>query len=64
MVVNGNSIAKELATLALAKSIVEGDVGGVRAAWDAGGDPEAFWIDGRVRLREFAKCRGVIDWWK
>ncbi len=46
--------AKALATLALAKSILERDTVSARAALMAGADPEAFWIDGHTRLRELA----------
>ena len=46
------ALAKELVTLTLAKSIVEGDAIGADAALKAGADPEAFWSDGRPRLRE------------
>lgn len=53
-------VAKHLATLALARSIVEGDVAAARAALKAGADPEAYWIDGHRRLRELIKPHGPV----
>jgi hypothetical protein len=58
MAVKGKEVAMELATLALAKAIVEGKADAARAALEAA-DPQAFWIDGRTRLRELAKSRGT-----
>lgn len=52
MEMTNKALAKELVTLTLAKSIVEGDAIGADAALKAGADPEAFWSDGRPRLRE------------
>lgn len=49
--------AKVLATLALAKSIVEDDVKSASEALKAGADIHAFWIDGRTRLRELVLGR-------
>lgn len=46
---------EELATLALAKAIVENDAAGARLAIADGADPSAFWIDGKTRLRELYK---------
>ncbi|USX22904.1 hypothetical protein NHH82_12380 [Oxalobacteraceae bacterium OTU3REALA1] len=43
---------EELATLALAKAIVEDDASGVRLAIEAGANTNAVWIDGRTRLRD------------
>lgn len=60
MEMTNKAVAKELATLALAKSIVEGDAKGADAALKAGADAEAFWIDGRTRLRELAGKRGPV----
>lgn len=57
MATRGVANAMELATLALAKSIVEGDIAAGVAALNAGADPDAFWIDGRTLLRAFAKKR-------
>jgi hypothetical protein len=51
--------ARDLATLALARSIAEGDAEATRAALKAKANYEAFWLDGATRLREFAKRRGV-----
>lgn len=48
----------ELATLALAKALVEGDRTAAHAALSSGAYPEAFWIDGRTTLRQLAKTRG------
>lgn len=48
---------RTLATLALAKSIVDGDVTSAKEALDAGGDIDAFWIDGRRKLRELVVGR-------
>jgi len=50
MAVTRKATAKELATLALAKSLAEGDPKAASAALKAGADAEAFWIDGRTRL--------------
>lgn len=51
--------AKELATLALAKAIVEGDAEAARGALKANANYEAFWIDGSTLLRDLAKNRGA-----
>ena len=49
---------KQLATLALAKALAEGDSKGVAAAIKAGADADAFWIDGKTRLRALAGVWG------
>ncbi|MGF6273890.1 hypothetical protein ABIB38_002268 [Massilia sp. UYP11] len=56
---NKKASAKELATLALAKSIVEGDAEAAMGALKAKADYDAFWIDGATRLRDLAKSRGA-----
>ncbi|UUZ47513.1 hypothetical protein LP420_30370 [Massilia sp. B-10] len=48
--VNPND-AQALATLALAAAIVDSDIPAARAALSSGADPEAFWVDGKTRLR-------------
>ncbi len=53
-------VAKHLATLALAKAIVEGDVAAARAALQNGADPEAYWIYGHTQLRELIKPDGPV----
>lgn len=48
---------KTLATLTLAASIVKDDVKSASEALNAGADLDAFWIDGRTRLRELVLGR-------
>jgi hypothetical protein len=48
----------DLATLALAKAIYEGNHYDAKVALEAGANPEAFWIDGKTRLRAMAKKNG------
>lgn len=49
----------ELATLALAKAIAEGDSPAAKIAMDAGAIAEAFWIDGVTTLQDLANQRAV-----
>lgn len=51
--------ARELATLALAKAIIEGDADTARAALKGNADYQSFWLDGATRLHELAKRRGA-----
>jgi len=51
--------ARELATLALAKSIIENDAEGARAALKKNANYEAFWLDGATQLRKLAQHRGA-----
>ena len=53
------SSAKEYATLFLARAICEGSLPMARAAIEAGADANAFWIDGRTKLGELARRRGL-----
>ncbi|MBA2675564.1 hypothetical protein [Ramlibacter sp.] len=53
------SSPKEYATLFLARAICEGSLPMARAAIEAGADPNAFWIDGRTKLGELARRRGL-----
>ena len=59
MATRNKKAQSELATLALAKALAEGDPKAVEAALTAGADAQAFWIDGRTRLRDFAGQRGT-----
>ena len=61
MATTNKATAKELATLALAKGLAEGDAKAVDAALKSGADADAFWIDGRKRLRDLAGTRGTAS---
>lgn len=58
MAMTSKATAKELATLALAKALAEGDPKAAAIALKDGGDVDAFWIDGRTTLRELVGRRG------
>lgn len=58
MTENAKKLSRDLATLALAKAIAEGDAKGVELSLNSGGDPDAYWIDGRTKLWALAKQRG------
>ena len=51
--------AKELATLSLARAIIEEDAEAAMGALKAKADYDAFWVDGATRLRDLAKSRGA-----
>ncbi len=58
MATTSKATAKELATLALAKALAEGDPKAASIALKDGGDVDAFWIDGRTTLRGLVGKRG------
>jgi hypothetical protein len=60
MATKNKGMAKELATLALATALAQGDPKAVEAALKSGADADAFWIDGQKRLRQLAGSRGTI----
>lgn len=51
----GSEVEVALATLALAKAIIEGDVESARVALAKKANPDAYWLDGRTSLRDLPK---------